>query len=157
MFREVVLTWRANTRLTIIKRIVCIVKLVQVLEYFTYCRCNDTDASTYTLQMMDKIGIVSDGSFLWQCHQIHRIVLQGRNWQVHIILLESNLVCWITSLRLVAQRLKVKLIPCPPVLNIDLLDCDAYTKDNSNCNQTTFDNKLTWTDAAGANCDKDIA
>ncbi|WP_044173857.1 T9SS type B sorting domain-containing protein [Flectobacillus major] len=55
---------------------------------------------------------------------------------------------------------KSDIVPCPPVLNIDLLDCDAYTKDDANCEVSTFKNILTWTSpdkqANGSDCDKDI-
>ena len=48
--------------------------------------------------------------------------------------------------------------PCPPVLNLDLLDC-ATLNDKSFCNQTTFTNRLNWTYPARANgsdCDQRI-
>lgn len=52
------------------------------------------------------------------------------------------------------------IVPCPPQLSIDLLDCDKYNKDNANCNLTSFENKLTWTNpdksASGGDCTKDI-
>jgi gliding motility-associated-like protein len=52
------------------------------------------------------------------------------------------------------------IVPCPPQLAIDLLDCDKYNKDNTNCDLTSFENKLTWTtpdkSASGSDCTKDI-
>ncbi len=52
------------------------------------------------------------------------------------------------------------IVPCPPQLTIDILDCDKYTKDNANCDLTSFENKLTWTtpdkSASGSDCTKDI-
>ncbi len=55
---------------------------------------------------------------------------------------------------------KTDIVPCPPTLLIDALDCSQYNKDESNCNATSFNNKLTWTNPekspAGAECDKDI-
>jgi gliding motility-associated-like protein len=46
--------------------------------------------------------------------------------------------------------------PCPPVLDIEKLNCDTFLKDQSTCNQTTFSNKISWTDAIAAECDKEI-
>jgi gliding motility-associated-like protein len=55
---------------------------------------------------------------------------------------------------------KTDLVICPPNLLIDALDCGQYNKDESNCNTTSFNNKLTWTNpeksGTGADCDKDI-
>jgi gliding motility-associated-like protein len=55
---------------------------------------------------------------------------------------------------------KTDLVICPPNLLIDALDCGQYNKDESNCNATSFNNKLTWTSpeksGTGADCDKDI-
>jgi gliding motility-associated-like protein len=55
---------------------------------------------------------------------------------------------------------KTDLVICPPVVLIDALDCNTYNKDESNCNLTSFENKLTWTNpeksSSGADCDKDI-
>ena len=55
---------------------------------------------------------------------------------------------------------KTDLIICPPVVLIDALDCNEYNKNESNCNETSFVNKLTWStpdkNSAGATCDKDI-
>jgi gliding motility-associated-like protein len=55
---------------------------------------------------------------------------------------------------------KTDLVICPPNLLIDALDCGQYNKDESNCNATSFNNKLTWTNpeksGTGADCDKDI-
>ena len=55
---------------------------------------------------------------------------------------------------------KTDLIICPPVVLIDALDCNEYNKNESNCNETSFVNKLTWStpdkNGAGAECDKDI-
>lgn len=54
---------------------------------------------------------------------------------------------------------KSDIIPCPPVLNIDALDCDTYIKNEANCNITTFNNILNWTipnQVNGSPCDKDI-
>jgi gliding motility-associated-like protein len=55
---------------------------------------------------------------------------------------------------------KTDLVICPPNLLIDALDCAQYNKDESNCNATSFNNKLTWTNpeksGTGADCDKDI-
>ena len=55
---------------------------------------------------------------------------------------------------------KTELIVCPPVVLIDALDCNKYNKDETNCNITSFENKLTWTypdkSGAGADCDKEI-
>jgi gliding motility-associated-like protein len=55
---------------------------------------------------------------------------------------------------------KTDLVICPPVVLIDALDCNKFNKDETNCNATSFDNKLTWTypdkAGSGADCDKDI-
>lgn len=50
--------------------------------------------------------------------------------------------------------------PCPPSLTLDLLDC-ANLNPQAFCNQTTYTNKLTWTNPAknaqGKDCDPRIA
>jgi gliding motility-associated-like protein len=55
---------------------------------------------------------------------------------------------------------KTDLVICPPTVLINTLDCNTYNKDESNCNLTSFENKLTWTypdkSSSGADCDKDI-
>ncbi len=55
---------------------------------------------------------------------------------------------------------KTDLLICPPIVLIDALDCNEYNKNESNCNETSFNNKLTWStpdkNGAGAECDKDI-
>jgi gliding motility-associated-like protein len=55
---------------------------------------------------------------------------------------------------------KTDLVICPPVVLINTIDCNTYNKDESNCNLTSFENKLTWTypdkSSSGADCDKDI-
>ena len=55
---------------------------------------------------------------------------------------------------------KTDLVICPPVVLVDALDCNKYNKDESNCNATSFENKLTWTypdkSGSGADCDKEI-
>ena len=55
---------------------------------------------------------------------------------------------------------KTDLLVCPPIVLIDALDCNEYNKNESNCNETSFVNKLTWSmpdkNSAGAECDKDI-
>lgn len=55
---------------------------------------------------------------------------------------------------------KTDLLICPPNLVIDALNCEEYNKNESNCNETSFVNKLTWSspdkNSAGAECDKDI-
>jgi gliding motility-associated-like protein len=49
--------------------------------------------------------------------------------------------------------------PCPPVLKIDDLSCEAFNAATP-CNQTTFKNTLSWTDPAknarGEDCDKGL-
>lgn len=47
-------------------------------------------------------------------------------------------------------------VPCAVNLVTDPLDCAVYTKDESNCNQTAFSNRLTWTYPKGGNCDSSI-
>ena len=58
------------------------------------------------------------------------------------------------------QPPKTDLIICPPVVLIDALDCGKYNKDETNCNVSSYENKLTWTypdkSGSGADCDKDI-
>lgn len=48
--------------------------------------------------------------------------------------------------------------PCPPVLALDLLNCEQYV--SGPCEQPPFSNKLTWTNPAknsrGEDCDKNI-
>ena len=55
---------------------------------------------------------------------------------------------------------KTDLLVCPPIVLIDALDCNEYNKNESNCNETSFVNKLTWSmpdkNSTGAECDKDI-
>ena len=55
---------------------------------------------------------------------------------------------------------KSDLLICPPIVLIDALDCNEYNKNESNCNETSFVNKLTWStpdkNSMGAECDKDI-
>ena len=55
---------------------------------------------------------------------------------------------------------KTDLLICPPIVLIDALDCNEYNKNESNCNETSFNNKLTWStpdkNGAGAECDKQI-
>jgi gliding motility-associated-like protein len=46
------------------------------------------------------------------------------------------------------------ILPCPPTLKLDLLDCNQYNKDNSNCNLSSFENILTWEANKSDNCDQ---
>jgi gliding motility-associated-like protein len=43
--------------------------------------------------------------------------------------------------------------PCQPVLRIDALDCNLYTRDLGNCANPTFSNILNWTYPSTPNCD----
>lgn len=155
--RKVVLTWQANTPWSNDNQTHRVYRETRPGSG-VFTRIADVTvqgASTYTFTDDGQDKIALDGSFPVKmspdssyCYKVETVGSYNSTKIKPSLLNNFSQISCATP--------KSDLIPCPPVLNIDLLDCDAYTKDNSNCNQTTFENKLTWTDATGANCDKDI-
>lgn len=72
---------------------------------------------------------------------------------------KQNLGLLFNLSQIICATPKSNIVPCPPVLSIDLLDCKTFSQSGP-CDQTSFANVLTWTtpakDANGVDCTKDI-
>ncbi len=155
--RKVVLTWQANTPWSNDNQTHRVYRETRPGSG-VFTRIADVavqGASTYTFTDDGQDRIASDGTFnvtmspdSSYCYKVETVgTYNSAKIKPSLLSNFSQISC---------ATPKSDLVPCPPVLSIDILDCDAYTKDNNNCNLTTFDNKLTWTDATGATCDKEI-
>ncbi|MES2520487.1 MAG: gliding motility-associated C-terminal domain-containing protein [Bacteroidota bacterium] len=112
-------------------------------------RFTDTGADTYATDGLAIAKMNPDSSY---CYKVETVGTYGDpKIQPSLLYNFSQITC---------ATPKSDIIPCPPNLLIDALDCSLYNKDESNCNLTSFNNKLTWTNpeksSTGAECDKDI-
>ncbi|MCU0466974.1 MAG: gliding motility-associated C-terminal domain-containing protein [Arcicella sp.] len=112
-------------------------------------RFTDTGTDTYTADGTATVRMSPDSSY---CYKVETVGTYGDPKIRPALLYNFSQITCATP--------KSDIIPCPPNLLIDVLDCNVYNKDESNCNLTSFNNKLTWTNpdksASGAECDKDI-
>ncbi len=109
----------------------------------------DTGADTYAADGIALAKMSQDSSY---CYKVETVGTYGdARIKPDIYYNFSQIIC--------ATPLS-DIVPCAPQLTIDLLDCDKYKKDNTNCDLTSFENKLTWTNpdksASGSDCTKDI-
>jgi gliding motility-associated-like protein len=119
---------------------------VPVSSQFGY---QDTGADTYPADGLAIAKMNPDSSY---CYKIETVGTYGDpKIQPSLLYNFSQIIC---------ATPKSEIVPCPPVLLIDALDCNQYNKDELNCNETVFNNKLTWStpdkNSAGAECDKGI-
>ncbi len=105
----------------------------------------DTGADTYTADGTVLAKMSPDSSY---CYKIETVGTYGDVKIKPSLLYNFSQIACATP--------KTELISCPPNVLIDALDCSQYNKDDSNCNATTFSNKLTWTDTKGTTCDSVI-
>jgi gliding motility-associated-like protein len=119
---------------------------VPVTSTFSF---TDTGADTYPADGVAIAKMNPDSSY---CYKVETVGTYGDPKILPSLLYNfSQIIC---------ATPKSEIVPCPPVLLIDALDCNQYNKDESNCNDPSFINKLTWStpdkNGAGAECDKEI-
>lgn len=108
-------------------------------------RFTDTGADTYAADGTVLAKMSPDSSY---CYKVETVGTYGDAKIKPALLYNFSQIACATP--------KTDLISCPPNLVIDALDCNQYNKDDSNCNATSFSNKLTWTDTKGGTCDSSI-
>ena len=109
----------------------------------------DTGADTYAADGLAIAKMSPDSSY---CYKVETVGTYGDpKIRPSLLYNFSQIIC---------ATPKSDLIICPPVVLIDALDCNEYNKNESNCTESSFVNKLTWSspdkNSAGAECDKDI-
>lgn len=109
----------------------------------------DTGADTYAADGLAMAKMLPDSSY---CYKVETVGTYGDPKILPSLLYNfSQIIC---------ATPKSDINPCPPNLLIDALDCTEYNKNEANCNETSFNNKLTWTtpdkNGSGGECDKEI-
>lgn len=110
-------------------------------------RFTDTGADTYAADGIVLAKMSPDSSY---CYKIETVGTYGDAKIKPALLYNFSQITCATPF----------LLPCPPDLTIDILDCNQIKNDASKCNQTTFENKLKWTmptkTSAIEECDPEI-
>jgi gliding motility-associated-like protein len=105
---------------------------------------------TYTYQDTGVDNYPTDGTFNKQLSvdslYCYKVITYGKYNKIN--LLEPFLI---NNSQEICASPKDNTKPCPPVLSIDKINCEALK--TANCSDIVFENKLTWTVNAGANCD----
>lgn len=119
---------------------------VPVTSTFSF---TDTGADSYAADGLAIAKMSPDSSY---CYKVETVGTYGDpKIRPSLLYNFSQIIC---------ATPKTDLLICPPIVLIDALDCNEYNKNESNCNETSFNNKLTWStpdkNGAGAECDKDI-
>jgi gliding motility-associated-like protein len=109
----------------------------------------DTGADSYSADGIATAKMSPDSSY---CYKVETVGTYGDpKIRPSLLYNFSQIIC---------ATPKTDLLICPPNLLVDALNCDEYNKNESNCNENSFVNKLTWStpdkNNAGAECDKDI-
>ena len=119
---------------------------VPVTSTFSF---TDTGADSYAADGLAIAKMNPDSSY---CYKVETVGTYGDpKIRPSLLFNFSQIIC---------ATPKTDLLVCPPIVLIDALDCNEYNKNESNCNETSFVNKLTWSmpdkNSTGAECDKDI-
>jgi len=115
---------------------------VPVTSTFSF---TDTGADTYPADGLAIVKMSPDSSY---CYKVETVGTYGDpKIQPNLLYNFSQITC---------ATPKSDINPCPPNLLIDAIDCPEYNKNDATCNETSFINKLTWTNNSGGKCDSDI-
>jgi gliding motility-associated-like protein len=109
---------------------------------FTY---TDNGKDTYAADGTINAGMIPDSSY---CYKVETVgTYNDPKIKPDLLYNFSQVTCASPS---------TDAVPCAVALTIDPLDCTVYTKDEGNCNQSSFSNVLTWTYPKASNCDSTI-